>query len=282
MRGTAITVYETNPYKRHFDDTPVEKITLKDLPLSMPNESIEKFLQDHKELQLKTNIRFSKERDEFGNLTNYKNGDRFVYAIAPIIPALPRETTIDGVPCRIYHSSQDNTCKSCKIQGHKVGDDECPALDRSGMILPFRSHDNILSNYAPCNLTYMGLEFKSLEHLYQWMKASDLEMEDLAEQIRLSKHAGAAHAIARDYIDSEMAKSWEEKSISTMYTCLTVKVEQCEKFKQALIESGDSILAEATRNTFWAAGLDPYTLAMTRQQYWPGENKLGELLMKLR
>ncbi len=282
LRGTTITVYETNPYKRSFDDAPVEKITLKDIPLSMPNEVIEKFLNEHEELQLKSNIRFGKERDSDGNWTNYKNGDRFIYASAPIIPALPREAVINGIPCRVFHSSQDDTCKSCRTTGHRVGDDDCPALDRSGNIKPFKSHDNILSNFAPCKIYYHGLEFDSLEHMYQWIKAIDLGLDDLAEQIRLAKHAGAAKAIARDFIDVEMAKQWEEKSIQTMYMCLTHKARQCGAFKETLIESGESILAEATNNTFWAAGLDPYTLALTKPEYWPGQNKLGDLLMKLR
>ncbi len=282
LRGTSISAYESNPYKRSFDDTPVEKITIKDLPLSMPNETIEKFLKDHEELQLKTTIRFGKEKDQDGNWTNYKNGDRFVYAIAPIIPTLPRETIINGVPCRVFHSSQDNTCKACRETGHKVGDEECLALDRSGTIQPFKSHDNILSNFAPCKITYLGIEFDSLEHMYQWLKATDLGVEDIAEQIRLAKHAGAARAIARDFIDSDLAKEWEEKSVQTMYMCLTHKARQCGAFKEALIQSGENILVEATNNNFWAAGLDPYTVSMTKKEFWPGKNMLGDLLMKLR
>lgn len=282
IREVSVTIYDSNPYARTFDDTPAEKITLKDLPLSFDNVAIEQFLKDHEGLSLKSNIRFGKEKDYDGNWTQYKNGDRYLYALAPVIPALPREAMIDGVPCRIFHNSQDDTCKSCKESGHKAGDENCPALDRSGSIQPFKTHENILSNYAPCKLTYLGAEFASLEHLYQWLKANDLGMEALAEQIRHSKHAGAARAIARDNIDSDMAKDWEKKSISTMYKCLEVKALQCTEFKEALIESGNNILVEATSDIFWGAGMDPYTVSITKQTYWPGENRLGDLLMKLR
>lgn len=282
VRGISVTVYDDNPYRRTFDDSPVEKITIKDLPLSMDSEVIEKFLKEQEELSLKSTVRFGREKDSNGAWTQYKNGDRFVYALAPIIPALPREAVIGGVPCRIFHSSQDDTCKSCKQTGHKAGDEDCPALDRSGNIQPFRTHENVLSNYAPCKLTYLGTEFNSLEHLYQWLKATDLGMEGLAEQIRLAKHAGAAHAIARDNIDKDLAKGWEEKSVPTMYTCLEVKAKQCTPFKEALQESGENMLVEATSNLFWAGGLDPYIVAITKPEFWPGKNMLGELLMRLR
>ncbi len=203
-------------------------------------------------------------------------------SVAPIIPPIKCDCRIDDHPCRIFHASQEDVCKSCKETGHKTGSMDCPALDNSDTILAFKSYENVLSNFYLCDISWAGEIFASVEHAYQWTKATELDKHDLAIKIKNAKHAGAAKAISRKGISREEAESWEGHSEKIMRDLLESKAENCPHFRETLIKSGTKILAEATGNTFWATGLDVRTTSLTKPDYWPGSNMLGMMLMDLR
>ena len=72
----------------------------------------------------------------------------------------------------------------------------------------------------------------------------------------------------------------ENKQI--MIDLLKAKSEQCQQFHDALIESKEKILAEATPSKLWASGLSPFITHNCSPSYWPGQNLLGAMLMDLR
>ena len=63
---------------------------------------------------------------------------------------------------------------------------------------------------------------------------------------------------------------------------LVVKAKQCECFNECLMETQDSVLAEATPSRFWGTGLSMFVTKNCLESYWPGQNMLGALLMDLR
>ena len=69
---------------------------------------------------------------------------------------------------------------------------------------------------------------------------------------------------------------------TVMMDLIKAKSEQCKQFRDALIESKDKILAEATPSKYWDTGLSPYITQNCSPSYWPGQNLLGVLLMDLR
>ncbi len=163
-----------------------------------------------------------------------------------------------------------------------ISSEECPGFYNGDNIVAFKSHLNIFSNYYPCDITYKEKTFRSLEHAYQWEKAMYLGKDDIAQSIIEAEHAGAARAIARDNIDPDDAKGWEEKSADVMWNLIVQKAECHVPFKHALMETGDCFLAEATSHPLWASGLDVQTTKKTKPEFWPGKNLLGEQLMELR
>ena len=100
-------------------------------------------------------------------MTSFKNGDRYVYAVAPVIPVLDRYVTIGDMRGRIFHDAQFTVCRSCNQNGHKPGDEVCPAKANEGEVVAFRSAENPLSNFFLCDITYKGKTHKSLEHAFQ-------------------------------------------------------------------------------------------------------------------
>lgn len=283
IRGTNVSIFDSNPYKKMNDDTPVEKILIKDIPLHVENKIIENHLKNHEGLLLKSDIKYAKARDSNGKLSNFKNGDRFCYALAPIIPALPRNEVIEGFPCKIFHQSQEEECKICETTGHKMGSPNCPAYnDDFDRIVAFRSYMNIFSNDFPCKIKYENELYRSVEHAYQSIKAKSLGQNDLAYEIKEAMHAGAARAKARNKLDEKDSSEWEKKSENVMRELITTKAEMNEDFKAALLDTGDCIIAEATGHKIWASGLDVFMTQRTDPSYWPGQNLLGRIMMSLR
>jgi hypothetical protein len=98
IREVAVTLYDKNPATTNAGslDEMTEKITVRDLALSVSNEDINLFLE-FSGVQLTTDVRYARERDHDGKLTSYKNGERYAYAKAPVNPILPRSAYVAGL-----------------------------------------------------------------------------------------------------------------------------------------------------------------------------------------
>ena len=114
-------VFDKNPSitKQLSPDEKREKITIKDIPLSIASQEIEQYLKD-KNVGLITDVKFANERDPNGQLTSFKNGDRYIYAKGMIGnkyrtgPILTRNVFICGRKCRIFHEGQFvKECRAC-------------------------------------------------------------------------------------------------------------------------------------------------------------------------
>ena len=290
IRGRRVELSETNPRNTKQDDpsAPVEKIVFKDIPLSVDNKQIMSYLKEHSHVQLTTDVRYSRERNEDGSLSNYRNGDRFVFALQPVVPPLKTKDNIGTFTARIFHHSQNLTCKACNLPGHRPKTDDCPAYDPGMNVLPFRSRFSKLSNFYPCDLQVpeYDIVFASVEHYFQWEKAICLGKTDVADQILDAPHAAAAKSIADSHLEKEVKKEDTKWNVDvakrTMEKALEAKLECCPEFRQTLMDTGDAILAEATSDTFWGSGLLPKVVKTTKPDFWPGKNILGQMLMTLR
>ncbi len=280
LREAKVTLYEQNPYvtKMKLPTTPREKVTIKDLPLSVSNEEIVKFLTS-KSIVAVTPVKDAKERDQDGKLTDYKNGDRFVYCVGPIEPCLPRSIRISDFQCRVFHDSQySGNCKACDKPGHKAGDLTCIAYNKDDNVTCFQGHLFPLSNMFSYKIKVFGKYFKSVEHAYQWWVADAHDCTELASRIMNAEHAGVAKRLSKDIPTENDTEHDIEKRINTMRHLINLKRVQCPAFREALLDT-KPIIAEATPNRFWGCGLHPKLAKMTKPDYYPGHNMLGKILM---
>ena len=104
---------------------------------------------------------------------------------------------------------------------------------------------------------------------------------DTANEVLKAKTAAAAKAAAQA-LSPEKLDIWKEHSNEAMYNVLKIKVQQSPLFLNALIDSGDSRLVKATRDTYWGIGLDIKFAANTHPDFYRGSNVLGSLLEKVR
>ena len=228
-----------------------------------------------------SDIKYGKIRDSNGDLTHFKNGDRFVFVKSPVWPLLPRVARIADIKCKVFHDSQFKPhCLVCNTPGHKIGDETCKARSTQEVI-PFRSHHNVLSNFYMCDINVWGKTFRSSEHAYQWKKAMDVGKVMLAEDIRNAEHAGKAKRLSKAIPEDTTAER-EAQCLKIMQTIVNAKAAQVPEFRQGLLDTEQSYLAEATFDKFWASGLSSEDTEKIDPKYFPGQNKLGILLMDLR
>jgi ribA/ribD-fused uncharacterized protein len=186
---------------------------------------------------------------------------------------------VEGSPAVVVHHGKDNRlCKACNQMGHKVGSSMCPALPTED-IYAFKGFRHPLSNHYAFDLYIWDNHFKSVEHGLFWKMAKDMGEDDLASQIKLSKHAGVAKALSKSIASDEVRYAWErEAGIAVMTELLYVKCRQCPQFVHCIYENRDCTFAEATPSKIWASGMSEYVTMHTTPKNWIGENMLGQMM----
>ena len=284
--GRQVHLHDQNPHTRTFDidssgervNSANDKLTIKNVPLSVSNEEIRKMLEENK-LTLVSPIRYACIRDNEGQLTSYKNGDRFVY-VKHVDKAIPPKQTVCSFPCIVVHHGKMLPCNACGERGHRMGDESCPALATADTVT-FKSFQHPLSVDFPCELTYVGEVFKSVQHAFLWRMALSFQKDDLAARIKNSKHAGAARLLSKEITNDERRLNWEKDNTSIMEELLMLKVQLCEPFKRCLLENQDKLLADASPDLFWGTGMSAFATKKTAANFWPGQNILGVMLTEL-
>jgi len=280
LDGKHINLYEQNPFASRQADPrkPNDKLTMKNVPISVSNEEFVKMLEDNG-VELQSKVQYSYLREVDGSLTSYWGGDRFVY-VTPFDPPLPHNQTVANFPCTVIHHGKTFSCKSCGQAGHKTGDETCIAKPKED-VYSFRGYTHPLSNYYPFQFRMYEYNFNSVEQAFYWQMATEMGKHDVATQIKDCKHAGQVYYKRKDIASDEERWRWEEDHTDVMRELLQEKSKQCEAFRNCLIENEGKVLAEATGNKLWATGLSPYITSKTAPDYWPGKNLLGALLMEL-
>lgn len=78
-------------------------------------------------------------------------------------------------------------------------------------------------------------------------------------------------------------RKWNSISRYVMCNTLYLKFRNDELLKRNLLATGDSLIVEARDDPVWGTGLKGFVKARTTKiEDWPGENKLGEELMRIR
>jgi ribA/ribD-fused uncharacterized protein len=283
IQGKLVPLYDQNPMKtkQTSPEDRKDKLTIRGLPVSLSHDEVKNFLEN-KNVILSSKIIFSLMRDDNGALTNFTTGDRFLYC-NPFDPPLEKQQQIGNFYCQIYHHGKDGqTCRSCNTAGHRAGDALCKAKAADGSILAYIGFEHPLSNHFLTPIAAFGENeaFKSVEHGFSWKMATDLNMEDLATNIKNAKHAGIVKQLCRD-IDESTRHKWEDNNMATMRELLKSKWGSCESFRNCLLMNENKVIAEATKNKRWGTGLSKWITDKTTPKYWPGGNMMGALLMEL-
>ncbi|CAM9640017.1 unnamed protein product, partial [Pylaiella littoralis] len=152
---------------------------------------------------------------------------------------------------------------------------------KDGVVL-FWKEPACFVQWTPCRFEVDGEMYCNAE---QWMMASKAKrFKDFEARRRImdTRDPREQKALGRSVRGFDAAV-WDEEGYDVVVKGNLEKFRQNPRFRDELLATGDSILAEASPYDFeWGIGLhaaDPDALVQSR---WPGKNKLGEALMEVR
>lgn len=138
-----------------------------------------------------------------------------------------------------------------------------------------------LSLMSPHQVTYVGLQYRTCEALFQCMRFQGFP--DVQEEFLKCKSPMGAKMIARKNREKlNRGVMWDEaeEDLDRMRLCMKLKIEQHPELKVRLIKTGNAeIIEDCTTHPRESAKFWGMIRAGSR---WEGQNMLGKLWMELR
>lgn len=139
-----------------------------------------------------------------------------------------------------------------------------------------------LCNYYEAPFVINDQTFNSTEQYFQYMKALTFGDNDTANYIFNTSDPAAQKRLGR-HVKNYDERKWVKSRESIMKVACRAKFEQNPELKRVLMDTGDSILAEATPyDKKWGTGIAIWDPEVAEISKWTGTNIMGNVLMKVR
>lgn len=142
--------------------------------------------------------------------------------------------------------------------------------------------NGVFSNWYRSPFVADDFEYSHVEQYMMAQKAKLFHDAETYTKILKTDKAGKCKKLGRKVkpFDSE---KWDAVRYEIVKAGNRAKYEQNPELKEALLKTGESILAEASpKDMIWGIGLDRKTAAQTDPKEWPGQNLMGKILTELR
>lgn len=145
----------------------------------------------------------------------------------------------------------------------------------------WKSHSPF-SQWYDAGFTVDGIYYKTAEHWMMWKKAMLFGDAESAEKVLETKHPRDVKHIGRE-VKGFVKKYWEENCKQFVYDGNHAKFTQNQRCYNALMNTGDTLLVEASPyDAICGIGLDEEEAKSISEEKWPGSNWLGSILTQLR
>ena len=139
-----------------------------------------------------------------------------------------------------------------------------------------------LSNWYPSEFEYLRMKFSCGEQYMMYMKAATFMDIDSATAIMDTRDPARQKELGRG-VKNYDDHLWSLVRKPIMVAGLYQKFLQCEVPKKALLDTGNTILAEANpHDRIWGIGLAASDPRASDPSKWLGQNLLGEVLTEVR
>ena len=150
-----------------------------------------------------------------------------------------------------------------------------------------KSYDNkitkgCLSQFWPCKFKSNNIEYNCAEQYMMSEKAKLFKDEQTYQLILKETIQGKIKKLGRQ-VKNFNKEVWDKNKENIVINGNILKFSQNEKLKKFLIETGDKILVEASKNdSIWGIGLEESNPDVKYPSKWKGQNLLGFSLMLVR
>jgi len=154
------------------------------------------------------------------------------------------------------------------------------------MITTFFWHDNeengYMSNWYPSKFVIDDFEYLHVEQYLMSQKAKLFHDSKAYTAILKATTPKECKALGRSVVPFDSEK-WDSIKHEVLKTAVRAKFEQDETLKSKLLDTGNSIIAEASPyDNVWGIGMDADAAATVEPVKWKGQNLLGIALMEVR
>jgi ribA/ribD-fused uncharacterized protein len=138
------------------------------------------------------------------------------------------------------------------------------------------------SNMHEAKIQVDGITFPTVEHYFQWSKAKMFGDTDIQAKILKTASPKSVKSYGKK-VKGFDEESWNAKKDEVMRTAVKAKLMQHPDILKKLRDTGDRPIAEADpRGKYWGIGTSSDTSKAKDVAKWPGQNKMGKILMELR
>lgn len=138
------------------------------------------------------------------------------------------------------------------------------------------------SNFHECSIELDGLKFRNSEAIFMVYKAMHFGDAKIAAKMMKQQFPAKVKALGRQVSGFDDFE-WSKVRYNYMLSACRAKYSQNEYLKQALLNTGDKILVEASpTDCVWGIGRGMDYLFLEDESKWLGENLLGKVLMQVR
>lgn len=139
-----------------------------------------------------------------------------------------------------------------------------------------------MSQWFQSKFTVDAQEFTTAEQYMMYRKALLFNDSGVAAKILDTKSPRTVKSLGRQ-VQGFRESVWKDHREQIVYDGNYAKFSQSEMLKKLLLDTGESILAEASPyDMIWGIGLDPKHKNAKNPVAWPGKNLLGNALMAVR
>ena len=148
-------------------------------------------------------------------------------------------------------------------------------------ILAFFTRGSPFSNFHPSEFVKQSVKYSCNEQFIQASKAELFDDDFTHAQIMKTKCPYEMKRLGNTVQNFERPK-WTNVAQKVALEACMEKFSQNHELRNALMETGDKILVEASTDRFWGVGISLHDRNILNDSSWTGKNVLGQVLTQVR